>query len=340
MLKIKYPIGCLIVALLYLSCEKKESFDITGEVAVKFFTNSETPGSAPINSKSYSAVNIPDATGAWLNLSSNLPAVIKFPVFATKPTSSDVIVSAELDNSLIAEYNSKNKTNYQPFPVGVLNTTGLAAVLYRGTTRSGDSITITTNAGMLSSLTADAYMAPIRLSTVSKPEVGQITTNSGRVTYIVMDVEHRLIKYLATTADVQGALITPRTSWTALFNPALTTTGSIFDGSTTTFSRWSASPGQLDVDIQTTRNVTGIRLYSANSATYVPTQIDVYLSTDGINYSLIGSPLKANLTYASSYNYILFYKAIPARYIRLKLSYVTNTNTQNYRVVEFDVYAN
>jgi hypothetical protein len=137
-----------------------------------------------------------------------------------------------------------------------------------------------------------------------------------------------------------GFLITPRTSWAVTFNPAPTTTGSVTDGLTTTFSRWTASPVQVDVNLQTVQNVTGIRLFTATSATYVPTQVDVYLSNDGITYDKIGSPLKANLTYASSYNYILFYKAIQAKYIRLMLSYITNTNTQNYRVVELDVYAN
>ena len=83
-----------------------------------------------------------------------------------------------------------------------------------------------------------------------------------------------------------------------------------------------------------------MRLYTSNSSTYIPTKVDVYLSNDGINYDLIGSPLKANLTYASSYNYILFYKAFPAKYIRLRLYYSTSTSTNNLRLTEFDVYAN
>lgn len=92
--------------------------------------------------------------------------------------------------------------------------------------------------------------------------------------------------------------------------------------------------------MQEVKNVTAIRLYTSNSSTQIPTQIEVSVSTDGINYTLVGAPLRANLTYASSYNYIVFYKPIPAKYIRLNLFYGTSTNTQNLRVTEFDVYAN
>jgi hypothetical protein len=342
MLKTNYFIGCLAVAFSLFSCTKSKSYDIKGDPEVKFFTNTETSGNLIANSKNYSVINIPDVAGSGLlNLSSTVPGTIQFPVFATKPVSKDVVVAAELDNSLVAAYNANYNTNYKPLPAGVFNTNGLIAHIMKDSTRSADSITIIVNAGSLNTLTEKAYMAPIRLNAVSDPLVGGITSNSAtRVTYIIVNVEVRNIKYLAVAADALGTLVTPRTAWTAIFNPAPSTTGNIFDGSTTTYTRWSASPGQVDVNMQATKNVTGIRLYTANVATYVPTKVDVYLSNDGVTYDLIGSPLKANLTYASSYNYILFYKAIPAKFIRLVLSYTNNTNTQNYRVVEFDVYAN
>jgi len=338
---IKYFIGCLLVSFMLLSCKKTISYDITGDPEVKFFTNNQATGNGPQNAISYNVVNIPNTAGSGLvNLSSNVATTIKFPVYSTKPVSGDVTITAALDNSLIATYNTANNTSYAPFPTGVLNTDALTAHLTQGSSISMDSITITSNPASLNLLTGTSYMAPIVLTSVSSPAVGSITKATTQVTYIVVNAEQRRIKFLATTADVLGALLTPRTAWTAVYNPVPTTVGSIFDGSTATFNRWVASPVQVDVNMQATQNVTGIRLLSSTSATYVPTQVDVYLSNDGITFDKIGSPLKANLTYASTYNYILFYKAIPAKYIRLMLYYVTNTNTQNYRVVEFDVYAN
>lgn len=344
MLKAKYFAGCLVAVSVFFSCKKDEAYDITGDAGTKFFTNNESPGNEPANSLSYSVINYPDVAGSGLlNLSSTVPATIKFPVFATKPVGEDLVIGAELDNSLIAAYNAANNTNYVAFPAGVLNnTSGLTAHLPKGTTISADSLSITADLAKLNTLTEKAYMAPVKLTTVSNPAAGVITTSASKVAYVVMNMELRRIKYLAAATDAQGALVTPRTAWSVTYNPAptLTGTGSILDASTATYVRWSASPAQVDVNMQATKNVTGLRLYTSNSATYTPTQIEVYLSNDGVTYDLIGSPLKANLTYASSYNYILFYKAIPAKYIRLKLYYSTSTNTQNLRLTEFDVYAN
>jgi hypothetical protein len=211
----------------------------------------------------------------------------------------------------------------------------------KGGSTSADSITITTDPTNLNIMTGKTYMAPIKLTTISNPAAGVITSQpTTQVAYIVVNVEQRRIKYLGTTTDIQGTLITPRTPWSIILTPTPTTVGSIVDGSTTTFSRWSASPGQVDVNLQAAKNVTGIRLYTTTSTTSLPTQVDVFLSSDGVNFDYIGTPLKANLTFASNYNYIVFYKPIPAQYIRLVLYYSTSTSTNNFRLTEFDVYSN
>jgi len=342
MLKTGHLIKFLTVAPVLLACTKSDSYDIKGDPEVKFFINITSPGNTPQNSINYTVVNIPDAAGnGLLNLSSTIPGAIQFPVLATKLVNEDVTISAALDNSLIAAYNASHSTNYTAFPAGILNTDGLAAHIVKGTSTSADSISIPSDLTGLSVLTGTAYMAPIKLTTVSKSGVGEITSNSStQVAYVVVNVELRRIKYLAVAADALGSLVTPRTSWVAAFTPTPSTTGSIFDGSTSTYTRWTENTGQVDVNMQTTQNVTGIRLYTGNASNRVPTQIDVYLSNDGINYDFIGSPLSGNLTFASNYSYILLYKAISAQYIRLKLYYSTSTNTQNHRLTEFDVYAN
>lgn len=339
---LKYFIGYMAMVCLLLSCKKNKGYDIAGNPDVLFFTSNTGFGNLPDNSIAYSVVNIPDVAGSGLiNLSATLPAMIKFPVFATKPVSQDVKIGAQLDNSLVTAYNSTHNTSYAAFPAGILNTDAMTATIGKNTTTSADSLTIGADLSKLKLLTGITYVAPIKLVSVSDPGVGKITSNSTiQVTYVVVNVEQRKIKYLALAAEAQGTLITPRTDWAVNFTPAPTTVGSVTDALTTTFSRWTASPVVIDINLQSTRNVTGIRLYTSNNATYIPTQVEVSISNDGINYDVIGAPLKADLTYASSYNYILFYKTIAAKYMRLKVSYVTSTNTQNYRMTELDIYAN
>lgn len=339
----KYITGCLAVAVLLVSCDKKESFDVKGDPDIKIFLNNTGPGDAPANSVFYSLVNIPDVAGSgWANLSSTFPSVIKFPVYATKPVNGDVTVTAELDNSLIAAYNAANNTSYVEFPAGLLNTAGLTARLMSGTTTSADSITIATNLTLLGTLTDKAYMAPIKLTTLSNTAAGYVSTTS-QVTYIVAKVDFRRIKFNAPAADALGTLITPKSSWVVNLNPVALTiggSGSITDGSTSSWSRFGVSPVTVDIDMQDSKNVTGIRLNTTTSTTYNPLQVEVSLSNDGINYDFIGAPLKANLTFTSGNHYILFYKAIPARYVRLKVYYTNNANNNNYRIAEVDVYAN
>lgn len=345
MSRFKYVAGCIVVVASFFSCKKTVRYDVTGDPITKFYFNNLASGNAPQNSLNYAVVNIPDAAGSGLlNLSTTLPTAVKFPVLATKPVSENVMVTAALDNALIAQYNAANNTSYLPFPAGVLTPDILSVNILKGETRSTDSMSILANTANLHTLTGKAYMAPIRLTTVSNPVAGEIAGGTEtKVAYVIVNTEQRLIRYNAVAADALGALITPRTPWSVTFSPApiaIVGSGSILDGSTSSYSRFGESLIQVDVNLQSSSNVTGLRLFTVNSTNFTPTQVEVSLSTDGINYHVVGTPLRANLFYTSGYNYILFYKAITASYVRLKISYSTSTSTNNRRIAELDVYAN
>jgi hypothetical protein len=340
MLKLKYIIGCMAMTAMF-SCKKDDTADIKGSSDTIFFTNNANLGNLPGNSVSYSLVNIPDAASSgWLNFSSIVPATIKIPVYASKPVNREVTITGTLDNSLVANYNAAKNTSYVALPAGILNTQTLMARIEEGKTTATDSISIGVNAADLKTLTEPAYMAAIKLSSVSDAGAGKITTDTAlNVVYVVLNVELRQIRYLATTTDIPGT-IQSKTSWAVSFSSTPTTVGNILDGSTTTYSRWPASPVQVDLDMQASKTVTGFRLFTSTTSTVSPTQIEVAVSDDGITYKALGSPLRANLTYASGYTYVGFYKPISARYLRLKAYYSTSTSTQNFRIAELDVYAN
>lgn len=336
----KYIIGCTMLATALFACSKKESFDVKGDPTVRIFLNNAALGNFIPNSVNYAVVNHPVAGGGLNNISSTVPATVKIPVFATRELSQNLTVTTEIDNSLIATYNNTHSTIYKAFPDGYLTAENLNVVIEKGKDVSSDSIVLKTDNTKLTGLTAGKYIAPVKLKSVSSQQVGSITNNTTlQVVYFTVDVEVRQIKFLAAAAEAQGSLLTGRNTWAINFIPQPTTAGSVVDGSTTTFSRWAASPVQVDVNLQSSKNVTGLRLHTATSTTYSPSQVNVQVSDDGINYTSLGTPLRANLTYASAYTYILFYVPVPAKYIRLNLGYITNTNTQNYRLTELDVYA-
>jgi hypothetical protein len=332
-----------MVMTMVFSCKKDDVANIKGSSDTVFFTNNANLGNLPGNSVNFPVVNIPDVTAeGWVNLSSGVPGTIKIPVYATRPVNREVTITGTLDNSLVAVYNAAKNTSYATLPASILNTQTLQARIMEGQTTSIDSISIGVNTADFKTLTEPAYMAAIKLSSVSDAGAGKISADTAlNVVYVVLNIELRQIRYLATAADVTGTLQS-KTSWAVSFTPApaVTTAGSIIDGVTSTYSRWTASPVQVDLDMQAAKNVTGFRLYSTTSTGNIPTQIEVFVSNDGINYNLAGSPLRANLTYTSGYNYVLFYKPVPARYLRLKVSYSTSTSGNNFRIGELDVYAN
>ena len=171
---------------------------------------------------------------------------------------------------------------------------------------SGDSLVVTSDQTKTGLLTSAAYMAPIKLTTVSASGAGQVTSNEMQhIIYIVANVELRRIKFLANeTDDAIGTRITDRSAWNVTMNPDPIVTGSVTDGSTNSMTRWGVSASQVDVDLQQTSSVTGIRIHTSTSSNSSPTQIGVNLSTDGVNYDAIGTPLRANLTFSSGYTYI------------------------------------
>jgi hypothetical protein len=340
---LKYIFLTMIAAGTLVSCEKDDAADITGDPQVKFFTNLEALGNAPINSVSFAVVNIPDGSN-WVNLSTTLPDPVRIAVLASAPVSQEVTIGAGLDNSLIEKYNADHNTSYLPFPAGLLNTGTLSARIAAGATSSVDSISIPANTAILNTLTEKNYMAPIVLKTVSNPSAGGITNNTAiTVAYVVANVEKRLIKYNTLEAEMTGTLIADRSAWTATLTPEpiqLSGGGGILDGNNSSYSRWGVSQGQVDINMQTAQAVTGLRLRTTTTANQLPTQVEVYTSEDGINYTLIGNPLRANMSFENGYHFIAFYQAIQAKYIRLRLFYGTSTNTQNRRITELDVYAN
>jgi hypothetical protein len=343
MFKSKYFIGCLLMTAV-VSCKKDEdAADIKGSSDTMIFTNNTNTGNMPANSVSFPVLNIPDVNSSgWVNLSNGVPATIKIPVFASKPVNNDVLVNAELDNSLVAVYNAAHGTGYVELPAGYLNTQGLSAKIAAGQTVSADSISIAVNPADFRKLTSPSYMAPIKLTTISDPAAGKLTADTAiKVAYVVFNVELRQIKYLGTTTDITGTLQT-KTTWTATLNPTPSAqAGNILDGITTTFARYTipTSSVLVDLDMQSSKNVTAFRLFTVNSTTYTPT-LDVSVSDDGINYKVMGTALKANITFAAGYSYVVFYKAVSARYLRLNITYNATVSTSNGRVAELDVYAN
>jgi hypothetical protein len=269
-----------------------------------------------------------------------MPSEIKIAVYATRAVSQDITIEAELAEELIADYNATYGTSFQAFPTGMLNAANLMARINSGMSYSSDSLSVGVNLAMLSSLTGDAYMAPIRLRSVSNENVGSLSSKAESViSYIVTYPELRYIRYDAEESELVGNQIADRTAWDFSYSPTPAfANGTFWDGSNNSYIRWSSSPIEVNVNMQAETPVTGLRLRTGTNSNWTPTQIDLYISNDGINYQSLGTAARGNLVYTGGYTYVVLYNSMPAKYLRLMLSYSTSTSSNNRRLSELDVY--
>lgn len=172
----------MITTLSLQSCSDKESYDVTGNSANKIYVNTGK-GSATNAPKSlYSFKVVQTETGAVGDVH------LQYPVRSTRPMSSSVTVKSEVDNSLIAAFNEKYKTTYVAFPDGVFDMSKALANIAQGDYISKDSIEVSIDPSKLSLLTEKAYLAPIRLTSVSSKgaEVSSDYTNT--TVYLVVNI--------------------------------------------------------------------------------------------------------------------------------------------------------
>jgi hypothetical protein len=339
MLRYKYGVTGLALCLLMLSCSKKDNYDIKGNPDIKIFTNNLAAGNDPINSIRFGVVNRPDG-GNIINLETTMPSEIKIAVYATRAVSQDITIEAELAGELIADYNATHGTSFQAFPTGMLNADNLTARINSGMSYSSDSLNVAVNLGMLSSLTGTAYMAPIRLRSVSNPNAGSLSSKAESVvTYIIAYPEMRYIRFNAEETDLVGNQMADRAAWDFSYSPTPAfSNGTFWDGNNNSYIRWSSSPIEVNVNMQAETPFTGLRLRTGTNSNWTPTQVDLYISNDGINYQSLGTAARGDLVYTGGYTYVVLYNSMPAKYLRLMLSYSTSTSSNNRRLSELDVY--
>ena len=144
----------------FQSCSDDDSYDVNGNPKNIVYIPQETGlVKSKANVFSFKLVHTPDGVKG--------DVFVKFPVRCTKAAKTDVIVYAELDKTLVEAYNKTNGTTYSAFPDGILDLGKAKSSITSGMYASVDSVTIGVDKSKLALLTEQAYLAPIKLATVS-----------------------------------------------------------------------------------------------------------------------------------------------------------------------------
>jgi hypothetical protein len=324
LLKIKYMAASLlaVVAFSLSSCnDEEEAFDVTGssENIVYINTQSFSPVDAPKNSFLFNVNTTP--SGGTVTNASNI--MVKFAVQCTKPASENIRVNFAFDNTYIVE-------GFSTLPNGLNSEADKTElVIPQGASISNDSITISVT-GDLRELKGGKYALPIKITSISGS--AQLSNNLS-VAYVVIKSTYTNSINNGTTVP-GGAVITPKTAWTAV---GFTNPQYMFDASTATGTYASTGavtpPLTIEIDMKADYEaVTGFRFaYSTNS--YCMTRAIIYTKTNAGDYEFQGD---VTLTRNTS-QVVRFYQPVNAQFIKLEIQTVYSNNN-GLRITDFNAY--
>ena len=150
-----------IAALTLGSCGDDDHFDVTGNPNnLAYFRAGDA------NSNEFTATVKHTPVGDFSNLS------IKLPLYVQRSVAEGTKVTVAIDTTVVAQYNEVKKTKYAALPPAAVELVKPNVVFKADTLASTDSIEVQLLENGLSLLTADEYLMPLRITSVSGGAVG------------------------------------------------------------------------------------------------------------------------------------------------------------------------
>jgi len=110
----------------------------------------------------------------------------KFPVYSSLPAASDINVTLDVDNDLIAVYNAQHTTGYMMIPSSDWGFGTQTVTIPKGETCSPDSIAISYRKNLQNLSNTNGYLIPLKIRSANGADVK--IRYEERTSYIVIDV--------------------------------------------------------------------------------------------------------------------------------------------------------
>lgn len=329
-MKILYSIGILLLAVCFSACSSEESYDVTGNPNNLYYILNRNWSTVNGERNSYQF----EITHTPAGLKYEVPT-IKSPIRSTRPAKSSVRVSAKHDSSLVEKYNSSKNTAYAACPDNVVDLVKSSVVFDTGSSISRDSLEITLSQENVAALTEPAYLIPITLS--DTPEGAAASELD--VIWLVLNTKYTNIKEISSTNEMNGFAFSNYNGWKVESESGSEDASQIFDRSTDTYMILGETPATIVVDMMKEKTVSGFMFVGRlrNGSLRLPIdEVEVWTSDDNSTWVSQG---KGGLLTANSYEqYVSFYEAVKARYIKLTLTWPRNMNGTYYSLSSMRVY--
>lgn len=324
-----YTLFTVIIVCSLYSCSE-ESYDVTGNSDNLFyFRRGLVIANKPINSYEFNVIRTP--IGEFGD-----DILVKIPVRATRPVTSAATASAEIDNSLVEEYNAKHGTDYKLFPEGSFKYIKSSVSFDAGTYESYDSLQLSVSKDQFSRFTEPTYLLPIRLNTVT----GGTKSSSQGILWTFVNSTFKLINDNVGVAQMQGSLASNCSSWTITSPDEALDFTKCIDGSQSTGVRFANTVNPtIVIDMKSVNKVFGLRIlpYTRTGTTYDLSTVKIEFSLDNVNWTSIGTATA--MAKDGTSQLIALYKEQEVRYIRLGLTWRNGSTSSTYRnLYEINTY--
>ncbi|MCX2451288.1 DUF1735 domain-containing protein [Pedobacter sp. PLR] len=271
-------------------------------------------------------------------------SIAKFPAYLTREINSDVLVNISIDESLVSNYNSANKTNYILLPAANYKIVGSAQLtIPAGSVISTDSLRIQL-LDRLQLNNDNGYLLPLSISEISGKDKGAKSSDNYRTVYVVVKSTYTNIS--DAQLPLTGTFI-PRTGWVP--SVGSTTAGSLgpamLDGINTTAWRSSSTSSfaakWLTIDMGAAQQIKGfVMVPNYVATTENATAITVSTSTDNVTWTVQGAwkgtgPAATSSVINPDLKNINFIVPVQARYFRFDVT--ASNNASRVGIAELNV---
>ena len=248
----------------------------------------------------------------------------KFTVALKASIYTDVQLSAEIDNSLIAAYNEENGTSYEALPSDFASALKINAATIKPGELSGD-VAVTMDSEKAKQLNG-SYIIPMRIAMTYSDGTKKVFDEP---VYTTIGVKETLIN--SNPSELVGS-DGDHSEWKCI-------EATNFDKESFTTYQWkpsakNISEGSYIIDFGTVHKVTGFQNVKASSWGNVITSYRIYVSEDNSNWVDLGSTDGCNTVYDDNWNsWYVLYGAVKVRYVKVEVTF--NPNASHWRYYDY-----
>jgi hypothetical protein len=249
----------------------------------------------------------------------------KIPILCNNTNHGVLTTSLVVDNSLIADYNEANGTEYKELPAQYLNIDNSQVSIPDKGYQSDTTVNVSLKGNLDELKDGDRYLVPLRVQCD-----GMDVSTEKNVVYCFVNVDYKFARAIGSLDEMAGDLEGNRTGWTANINNDQT----LFDDDDSHVSLTKQSGTGFTVDMKSKKLVTGIQLGEYWAGQF---GCRVEYSTDGTNFTGMGMASASDFfDSGNGFRNIAFYGPIEAQYIRLTFEF--EEAKESYGIKYFNVF--